>query len=77
MIEQKMNRQRNRGAIDTPMVRNLPEEVTGLTEKVKSATPMRRMGEAEEIAKLVSWLLSDDSSYTTGAVHVVDGGSTV
>jgi NAD(P)-dependent dehydrogenase (short-subunit alcohol dehydrogenase family) len=59
------------------MVRNLPEEVTGLTEKVKSATPMRRMGEAEEIAKLVSWLLSDDSSYTTGAVHVVDGGSTV
>jgi NAD(P)-dependent dehydrogenase (short-subunit alcohol dehydrogenase family) len=58
------------------MVRNLPEEVTGLKEKVKSATPMRRMGEAEEIAKLVAWLLSDDSSYTTGAVHVIDGGST-
>jgi NAD(P)-dependent dehydrogenase (short-subunit alcohol dehydrogenase family) len=59
------------------MVRNFPEEVTGLTEKVKSTTPMRRMGEAEEIAKLVAWLLSDDSSYTTGAVHVIDGGSTV
>jgi NAD(P)-dependent dehydrogenase (short-subunit alcohol dehydrogenase family) len=58
------------------MVRNLPKEVTGLKEKVKNNTPLGRIGEAEEIAKLVAWLLSDDSTYTTGAVHVIDGGTT-
>lgn len=35
---------------------------------------MQRMGKPEEIAKLVAFLLSDESSYTTGAVHVIDGG---
>jgi NAD(P)-dependent dehydrogenase (short-subunit alcohol dehydrogenase family) len=67
---------KSRGAIDTPMVRNLPDEVKVGSETLRNATPLRRPGEAEEIAKLVAWLLSDDSSFNTGAVHVIDGGLT-
>jgi len=41
-----------------------------------SATiPMRRLGEPEEVASLVTYLVSDESSYTTGSEHVIDGGA--
>ena len=36
--------------------------------------PIGRIGKAEEIAALVVYLASDESAYTTGAVHVIDGG---
>jgi 2-keto-3-deoxy-L-fuconate dehydrogenase len=36
--------------------------------------PMGRLGEAGEIAYLATYLASDESNYTTGQVHVVDGG---
>jgi 2-keto-3-deoxy-L-fuconate dehydrogenase len=38
--------------------------------------PMGRLGTAEEIAALAVYLASDESSYTTGAIHVIDGGWT-
>jgi 2-keto-3-deoxy-L-fuconate dehydrogenase len=36
--------------------------------------PMGRLGTAQEIASLAVFLASDEASYTTGAIHVVDGG---
>jgi NAD(P)-dependent dehydrogenase (short-subunit alcohol dehydrogenase family) len=39
-----------------------------------SHNPLGRLGEPEEVARLALYLASDESSWTTGAVHVVDGG---
>lgn len=36
--------------------------------------PMGRLGQASEIASLAVYLASDESAYTTGAIHVIDGG---
>jgi NAD(P)-dependent dehydrogenase (short-subunit alcohol dehydrogenase family) len=49
----------------------------GLPDRVKQTAPMvpmQRAGSAEEVAQAIVWLLSDDSSYTTGAVIDVTGG---
>jgi NAD(P)-dependent dehydrogenase (short-subunit alcohol dehydrogenase family) len=43
-------------------------------ERVKNAVPMQRGGRAEEVARAILWLLSDDASYTTGALLDVSGG---
>ena len=69
------------GPIDTPGLRGF---VSGLAqseeqiEQVKtilvSAIPMERMGSPDEVAKVVSFLASDDSSFVTGSELFVDGG---
>lgn len=46
----------------------------GRVERVKSAVPMQRGGQKEEVAKAILWLLSEDASYTTGAILDVSGG---
>lgn len=38
------------------------------------SVPMKRLGSIEEVVKSVAYLLSDDSSYTTGTNLVIDGG---
>jgi len=62
---------------------NLPQEAlaesTGQdTDAVRAAfiarQPIGRLGRAEEIAALVVYLASDESSFTTGGVHIIDGG---
>ncbi|MDZ4124686.1 MAG: SDR family oxidoreductase, partial [Hydrogenophaga sp.] len=42
--------------------------------KILSRTPMRRLGEPDEIADVVAWLASDAASYVTGEIVTVDGG---
>ena len=61
------------GAIDTPLLRPLTEE--RLT-RLEGLHMMRRLGRPEEIARAVLYLAGDESSFTTGAAHVVDGGYT-
>ena len=46
----------------------------GRVDRLKTAVPMRRGGEAEEVARAILWLLSDDASYTTGGFIEVSGG---
>jgi NAD(P)-dependent dehydrogenase (short-subunit alcohol dehydrogenase family) len=42
--------------------------------RILSRTPMRRLGEPEEVAEVCAFLLSDAASYMTGEIVVVDGG---
>ena len=46
----------------------------GRVDRVKSAVPMKRGGEAVEVARAILWLLSDESSYSTGTFIEVSGG---
>ena len=46
----------------------------GRVDRVKSAVPMLRGGQPEEVAKAILWLLSDAASYSTGAILDVAGG---
>ena len=46
----------------------------GRVDRVKGGVPMRRGGEPEEVARAILWLLSDESSYTTGGFIEVSGG---
>jgi len=59
------------GYISTDMTDQLPEEVK--SEMLKQI-PLARIGEPKEIAKVVSFLASDDSSYITGQTIHVNGG---
>jgi 3-oxoacyl-[acyl-carrier protein] reductase len=59
------------GAIDTELL--APTRALAEHEMLERI-PMRRIGAAEEVARVVVFLLSDASSYMTGAVHPVDGG---
>ena len=65
------------GPIDTPGYGNLglsKEQEEQFKKNVVGSVPMGRMGSADEIAKAVLFLASDDSSYITGAELFVDGG---
>jgi NAD(P)-dependent dehydrogenase (short-subunit alcohol dehydrogenase family) len=63
------------GLVRTPMLQGLidvspPELIEGMLMRV----PAGRLAEADEIAALVTWLLSDEASYVNGEAVVVDGG---
>ena len=60
------------GYIGTDMVRAIREDVL---EKIVATIPVKRLGEPEEIASIVSWLASDQSGFTTGANFACNGGN--
>ncbi|HLR04107.1 MAG TPA: glucose 1-dehydrogenase [Virgibacillus sp.] len=62
------------GVIETPML--VQEDTKDAVEAFAKHIPMKRMAQSEEVSKLVLFLASDESSYSTGSEFLVDGGLT-
>jgi NAD(P)-dependent dehydrogenase (short-subunit alcohol dehydrogenase family) len=62
------------GTVRTPMLRGFVGGDEAMLEKMGSRAPMGRLGEPEEVAEAIVWLLSDAASFVTGAVVSPDGG---
>jgi len=66
--------------IDTAMVRDLetgasPANPAAFHERLAATIPLRRYGQPEEVAALVTFLCSADADYLTGGIYTVDGGA--
>jgi NAD(P)-dependent dehydrogenase (short-subunit alcohol dehydrogenase family) len=59
------------GFIKTKILQNIPEKVM---QKILDQIPLGRLGDPEEVAKLVCFLASDDANYITGQVININGG---
>ena len=62
------------GTINTDMARNAVLSSDAAYRMILSRTPLGRLGEASEVASVVSFLASDEASYVTGQVIYPDGG---
>ncbi len=59
------------GFIHTPMTATVPDKIL---EMMKEKTPLRRLGQPEDVANALLFLSSDEASFINGAVLSVDGG---
>src|SRR5262249_28323345 len=66
------------GTVETPsMLQRAAAAGPGGREMFVARQPMGRLGTAEEIASLAVYLASDESAFTTGVAHIIDGGWTL
>jgi len=61
---------------NTDMVQRMLERNPGLRDALINASPMKRLGEPEEVGLAVAWLCSDESSFVNGQGLALDGGLT-
>ncbi|MCF8094669.1 MAG: SDR family oxidoreductase [Desulfobacteraceae bacterium] len=61
----------------SPLGKTLNTDVDGVFSHIAAAIPLRRVAQPEEITGICSYLASDESSFTTASVHMVDGGASV
>lgn len=64
------------GMIATPMSQEVLSDETSARPFVKQ-TPLQRVGQSEDVADVVLWLLSDDARFVTGQSILADGGYTI
>lgn len=67
----------NPGPVSTPIFgkTGMPEDqLAGFAEAMQNRIPLKRFGQPEDIANLVSFLASDDASFITGSEYNIDGG---
>ena len=68
------------GTVETPSLHdriNAFDDPAAARQAFIARQPMGRLGTAEEIASLALYLASDESAYTTGVAHLIDGGLTL
>ncbi|MEU6379419.1 SDR family NAD(P)-dependent oxidoreductase [Streptomyces sp. NPDC046909] len=65
------------GLVDTPMLRKVGEERPRMMEALLRTVPLRRAGEPDEVAGLVTYLSGDSAAYVTGQTISVSGGVTM
>jgi NAD(P)-dependent dehydrogenase (short-subunit alcohol dehydrogenase family) len=64
------------GAVMTPMNERFRRDDPGVVDAISARAPLGRWGEPADISGLVLYLISDASSYVTGASFAIDGGAT-
>ncbi|WCN12178.1 SDR family oxidoreductase [Marinomonas mediterranea] len=70
----------NPGPVNTPIFGKLgmsQEVLSELSATMQNRIPLKRFGEAEDIAKLVAFLASDEASFITGSEYNIDGGTNI
>lgn len=70
----------NPGPVSTPIFgkTGMPEEqLNGFAQAMQNRVPLKRFGQPEEVANLVSFLASDEATFITGGEYNIDGGINV
>lgn len=70
----------NPGPVSTPIFGKTgmsEEQINGMAEAMQNRIPLKRFGQPEDVAKLVSFLASDDASFITGSEYNIDGGMNI
>lgn len=71
----------NPSPVETRMMRSLeagfsPDDAEAARARIAAGIPLGRYGEPDDVARVMLFLASDDSSFVTGSVYMVDGGNT-